>query len=504
MIIDDHTYDLILIGTGAGGGTLAGALAESGKSVLVLERGGAMALTDQNLADVDLIRNTRYHPGEQWFGTDGDPFPPQMIYALGGNTKIWGGVLERFRERDFAPQRHLDGSCAGWELSYADLAPHYDRAERLYRVHGRQGVDPTEPPRTGEYLHPPRPLEPILESLRTDLARLGVTAYDPPISWSMSQLDPSGDAERFGVDGAVASQRVTLRTGARVTRLHVNPSGREVKGVQAEIDGQNWLFNGHVVVLAAGAINTAALLLRSHNDQHPDGLANGSGQVGRNLMKPQLSSILQLAAQPDSGRYGCGLAINDYYWGDKNVCVPLGQIRNGGGVLQDPLFAESPPLLSLVTRLLPKAVLEQLAVRTVSWWASSGVRPDPANRVSLRGEGVQITYTANNREAHDRLVYRWLSTIKALEADPATTVVRAFPLHPRGESPLAVLGFACGTARMGSDPTASVVDLHGRSHQLVNLYMADASVFPSCPSVGPGLTVIALALRLAEHLKRVL
>lgn len=123
MIIDDHTYDLILIGTGAGGGTLAGALAESGKSVLVLERGGAMALTDQNLADVDLIRNTRYHPGEQWFGTDGDPFPPQMIYALGGNTKIWGGVLERFRERDFAPQRHLDGSCAGWELSYADLAP---------------------------------------------------------------------------------------------------------------------------------------------------------------------------------------------------------------------------------------------------------------------------------------------------------------------------------------------------------------------------------------------
>ncbi|MCP9848556.1 GMC oxidoreductase [Cyanobium sp. Morenito 9A2] len=504
MIIDDHTYDLIVIGTGAGGGTLAGALAECGKSVLVLERGGAMDLSDQNVADVELVRNSRYHPGEQWFGTDGDPFPPQMIYALGGNSKIWGGVLERLREQDFAPQRHLDGSSPGWELSYADLAPHYDRAERLYHVHGRRSVDPTEPPRTGDYLHPPRSIEPVLESLRADLARQGVTAYDLPISWSASPLDPSGDAERFGVDVAELSAQVTLRTGARVIRLHVNPSGREVKGVQAEIDGQNWLFTGHVVVLAAGAVNSAALLLRSCNDQHPEGLANGSGQVGRNLMKPQLSSILQLAAHPDSGRYGPGLGINDYYWGDKNVSVPLGQIRNGGGVLQDPLFAESPPLLSLVTRLLPNSLLEQLAVRTVSWWASSGVRPDPANRVSLRGEGLQITYTPNNREAHDRLVYRWLSTIKALEADPATTVVRAFPLHPRGESPLAVLGFACGTVRMGSDPTRSVVDLQGRSHQLVNLYVADASVFPTCPAVGPALTVIALALRLAEHLKRVL
>jgi choline dehydrogenase-like flavoprotein len=418
MIIDDRHYDVIIIGSGAAGGTMARSLASAGHTVLLLERGQQMPLADQNVADVDLFRKDRYHPREQWFGTDGDPFSPQTIYAFGGNTKIWGGVLERLRERELAGLALQGGQAPGWGLSMDDLEPWYDQAERLYRVHGRRGTDPTEPRASGDYALAPKPVEPFFEELRLALVRQGVNPYHLPQSWSESVADPSGDAELFGLDPARASAGFEVRGGAQVQRLHVNPSGTEVRGVEALVDGQSWLFMGHQVVLAAGAINSAAILLRSATDRHPRGLANGSDQVGRNLMKLQLTSILQLASEPNSGRYGRSYGINDYLWGDKNVSFPLGSIQNGGGVLQDALFAESPPVLSLVTKLLPNFGLEQLASRSVSWWAMSGGAARPHNRVTVKGDRIDVAYLANNREAHDRLVYRWLDTIQKTEADP--------------------------------------------------------------------------------------
>ncbi|MBC1261477.1 GMC family oxidoreductase [Synechococcus sp. BSF8S] len=500
MIVDDRHHDVIVIGSGAAGGTLAGALAARGRSVLLLERGGAMDLADQNVASVDLFRKDRYHPSEAWFGPDGDPFAPQTIYALGGNTKIWGGVLERMWPREFEGLPLQEGVAPAWPLSYDELAPWYERAEGLYRVHGRAGLDPQEPPRSGAYPHAPLPLDPLFEPLRQGLLRQGCHPYDLPLSWSEAPEDPSGDAELFGVQPALTHSGTRLIGNARVTQLHVDPSGREVKGVEAEIDGQCWMFHGDQVVLAAGAVNTPALLLRSRSALHPDGLANGSDQVGRHLMKPQLTAILQLAREPHSGRFPRSLGVNDYAWGDQNVSFPLGHIETGGGVLQDAQFAESPPVLSLVTRLLPNAALEQLAVRSICWWAMSPVLPDPENRIELRGQRLSIQYLANNLEAHDRLVYRWLSMLRVVDADPLTPQVRPAPFYPRGEAPLAVIGHACGTCRMGDDPATSVVDRDGRVHGLANLTIADASVFPSCPMVSPGLTVIANALRVAERL----
>ncbi len=505
MIIDGTIYDVVVIGSGAAGGTLAAELAAAGRTVLLLERGERLPLVDQNVMNVDLFRKQRYHPSLPWFGSDGDPFNPQMVYALGGNTKIWAAVLERLREAEFEGVAMQDGRSPQWGLRYGDLEPWYDRAEALYRVHGQAGEDPTAPPRAGAYPHGPRPMEPVLEQLHRDLSRQGLRPYHLPLSWSESADDPTGDAELFGVERALApagpgATPATLRSGAAVEALHVDPSGREVKGVEALIGDDRWLFQGHQVVLAAGAVNTAAILLRSAGERHPRGLANGSDQVGRNLMKPQLTAILQRASSPNSGRYSPALGLTEYYWGDKNVDYALGSIRNGGGVLQDPLFAESPPLLSLVSRLLPDRALEWLADRSITWWAMTAVLPDPENRVTVRGERINVAYIANNREAHDRLVYRWLDTIQSTEADPATTVVQRAPIYPRGEAPLSVMGLACGTCRMGSDPATSVVDLQGRCHALTNLWIADASVFPSCPGVGPGLTVIANALRVAEHL----
>jgi choline dehydrogenase-like flavoprotein len=499
MIIDDNHYDVIVIGSGAAGGTLAGQLVAAGKRVLLLERGGRLALADQNVADVDLFRKDRYHPGEQWFGPDGDPFFPQTVYALGGNTKIWGGVLERMREQEFTGLAFQEGSAPDWGLRYSDLEPYYTRAEQLFRVHGEAGVDPSEPPRQEGYAHQPRPIEPFMQELKLALERQGTHPYHLPQTWSESSVDPTGDSELFGIDPASANAAFALRDRARVRRLHVNPSGTEVRGVEAEIEGVTWLFRSDVVVLAAGAINSAEILLRSATEHHSRGLSNGSDQVGRNLMKPQLTSVIQLAAEPNSGRYGRSLGITDYYWGDKNVSFPLGSIATGGGVLQDALFAESPPVLSLVTRLLPNFGLEQLAARSVAWWAMSAVLPDPHNRITLRGNQLQINYLPNNREAHDRLVYRWIDTLKQVESDPECHVVKPAPTHPRGEAPLTVMGSVCGTCRMGSNPATSVVDLQGRSHELSNLYIADASIFPSCPAVGLGLTVIANALRIADQ-----
>jgi len=498
MIIDDNQYDVIVIGGGAAGATVANSLGQRGLKVLLLERGGVMPLADQNVADVDLFRKDRYHPTEQWFGTDGDPFSPQAIYAFGGNTKIWGGVLERMREREFEGLHLQEGPTPQWGLHYSDLEPWYEKAEALYRVHGLAGRDPTEPARQSGYLAPPRPIEPFLEELGLGLQRQGLNPYPLPLTWSESPVDPSGDAELFGVDLARQCTTVTLRGGVTVNQLHVNPAGHEVRGVEAIIDGQRWLFSAHQVVLAAGAINSAAILLRSATDRHPRGLANGSDQVGRNLMKLQQTSILQLAAASNSGRYGRSFGINDFLWGDQNVSFPLGAIQNGGGVLQDALFAESPPVLSLVSKLLPNFGLEQLASRSITWWASSPVLPQAHNRISLREGRIQVNYIPNNREAHDRLVYRWIDVLKAIEADPECQVVKAAPTHPRGEAPLSAIGAVCGTCRMGDNPATSVVDLAGRSHELTNLTIADASVFPSCPIMGFGLTVIANALRIAD------
>lgn len=502
MIIDDSHYDVIIIGSGAGGGTLAGALSRKGHSVLMLERGEAMALEDQNVADVDLFRKDRYHPkNERWFGPDGDPFAPQTTYSLGGNTKIWGAVLERMREQDFDEVPLQEGVSPSWPINYNQLSPYYSAAEKLYRVHGRSGIDPTEPTRSSPFEHEPKPLVPFLEPLREALKRQGCQPYDLPLSWSNSQEDPSGDSQLYGIDNADPS-KLEIRTQAAVKRLHLNPLGSCVKGVEVDVAGEAWLFKADLIVLAAGAINSPAILLRSHSSHHPRGLSNGSDQVGRNLMNLQLTSILQLATERNDGRYARSLGINDYYWGDKNVSFPLGHIQAAGGVLQDALFAESPPVLSLVTKMIPDFGLERLASRSVAWWAMSEVLPDTHNKVWLNNDQLRINYIHNNREAHDRLVYRWIDTLKAIEADPLTRVVSTAPTHPRGEAPLSVVGYACGTCCMGTDPAASVVDPLGKSHELDNLYIADSSVFPSCPSVGPGLTTIALALRLADTLSQ--
>ncbi len=498
MIIDDQSYDLIIVGTGAGGGTLAQKLAPSGKKILILERGGFMPLEEQNRSNVDVFKRDRYHAPEQWYDSAGEPFAPQMNYAIGGNTKIYGAALLRFRERDFETVKHQAGISPEWCVKYADFEPYYTAAETLYNVHGEATADPTEPPRSGDYPFPAIDQETQIANICGAIAQQGLHPAPLPLGLTRQDDDPTNDSEVSGIVPALTHTNVTVKTGARVVCLHTNPSGRAVKGVEAEIAGQSYLFLADIVVLACGAVNSAALLLRSVSDRHPHGLANSSGLVGRNLMKSLMTVVVQLSTKPNSGAFQKTVGINDFYWGDADFPYPMGHIQNSGGLLTDVIFAEAPPMFSVLAKFMPGFGLKQLATHSIGWWAQTEDLPDPNNRVSVDGNKLSITYTPNNSEAHDRLVYRWIEVLKTVEKR-LDGFQRGF-MHPRGEIPIQVMANQCGTCRFGKDPVISVLDPNCRAHDLDNLYVVDGSFFPSNASVSPALTIMANALRVGDRL----
>ncbi len=500
MIIDDQHYDLIIVGTGAGGGTLAHKVVPTGKKILILERGDFMPLDEQNRSDVDVFKGERYHAPEQWYDNAAESFSPQINYAVGGNTKIYGAALMRMREQDFEKVNHQDGVSPDWCLKYKDFEPYYTQAEQLYKVHGSSANDPTEPPRSAEYAYPPVEHEPYIKEIVDAIAKQGLHPSTLPLTLTRQDDDPTGDAEVFGIAPALKSPNVTLKTSAKVICLHTNSSGTAVRSVEAEINGQSYLFFGDIVVLACGAVNSAALLLRSANEKHPNGLANSSDQVGRHLMKQLMTAVVQLGVTPNSGDFQRSISVNDFYWGDSNFPYPMGHIQNTGGLLQDVIFSESPPILSVLAKIMPGFGLKQLATHSIGWWVQTEALPDPNNRVRLEGNKLHLDYTPNNVEAHDRLIHRWIEVLKGVEKTLKQSVFRGSGIQPHGEVPIQVVAKQCGTCRFGDDPKTSVLDLNCRTHDVDNLYVVDGSFFPSSSSVSPSLTIMANALRVGDHL----
>ena len=491
MIIDDQYYDVIIVGTGAGGGTLTRKLAEAGKKILVLEQGEFTEKESSELVEVEVFKKEDYHAPENWYDNAEEPFQPQTSYCVGGNTKIYSGALLRLRERDFEKVQHQDGISPEWPLKYHDFEPYYTEAEKLYRAHGKAGDDPTEPPRSEDYPLPPVDRNPQIQAISDRLSQYGLHPAYLPIGIGN---EGRTDAEDTGVSPAIrAGHDVTLITSAKVVALHTNASGREVKAVEAQIKGQSYLFMGHIVILACGAINSAALLLRSANEKHPQGLANSSDLVGRNLMKHLMTVILQQSPQPNSGLFQRSLYINDFYWGDEDFPYPMGHIQDSGGILQDVIFSESPPILSVAAKRMPGFALKLLAQRSLGWWLQTEDLPASNNRVYLKGEKLYLDYTPNNLEAHDRLLYSWQEVLKATDK-------QSRGIHPYGSAPISVVSHQCGTCRCGLNPQSSVLDVNCRTHDLDNLYVVDGSFFPSSAAVSPALTIIANALRVGDHL----
>ncbi|MBD2770914.1 GMC oxidoreductase [Iningainema tapete] len=518
MIIDDQHYDLIIVGTGAGGGTLAQKLAPTGKKILILERGDFLPKEKENWSADEVFSKERYHQRENWFDNASEPFRPQINYWVGGNTKVYGAALLRMREQDFEAVKHQEGVSTEWHLKYQDFEPYYTEAEKLYNVHGKQGEDPTEPSRTEEYPHPPVSHEPQMQQICDAISKQGLHPFHLPLGINMNEeesnesdcfrcktcdgfpckVDAKADAEVKGVMPALKYPNVTLKTQAKVVCLHTSPSGREVKSVEAQINGQSYLFFGDIVVLACGAVNSAALLLRSPNEKHPNGLANSSDQVGRNFMKYQITAIIQLAAKTNTVVFPKTICVHDFYWGDADFPYPMGHIQNIGSIHPEMITAEAPPLLAVLARLVPESGLRQLAGRAIGWWLQTEDLPDPNNRVRVVGNKLHLDYTHNNIEAHDRLIYHWTEVLKQLDTGKNSLFSQS--IFSRSDTPIKVLANQCGTCRFGEDPQTSVLDLNCRTHDVDNLYVVDGSFFPSSAGVSPALTIMANALRVGEHL----
>jgi choline dehydrogenase-like flavoprotein len=506
-----HThYDSIVIGSGAGGGTLTYRLAASGKRILLIERGAYVPREQRNWSTRAVNVEGHYQTKEKWHDRDGRELHPHTNYCVGGNTKFYGAALFRLRREDFGELLHHGGVSPAWPISYDDLEPYYTEAEKLYHVHGAAGEDPTEPTRSAPFPYPAISHEPRIQKLHDDLARLGHRPFHTPLGVKLDERDPrrspcircstcdghpclinaKADAQTCAVDPALEYPNVTLMTDAFVSRLETDASGRRVTRVHVDRGGVALTLSADTVVVSAGAINSAALLLRSANSAHPHGLANGSGVVGRHYMGHLNSVVLAISREPNPTVFQKTLSLNDFYLASSEWEFPMGHISFVGKTDGITLSAGAPPLV-------PGMTLEFMAKHSLDFWLTSEDLPDPENRVTLDREGrIVLSYRPNNEEGHRRLIAKLKSLLK--EINCTHLVPRQLFVGQR--IPLAGVAHQNGTIRFGHDPRMSALDVHCRAHEVDNLYVVDASFFPSSGAVNPALTIMANALRVGDHL----
>jgi choline dehydrogenase-like flavoprotein len=509
------TYDVIIIGTGAGGGTLARHLAPSGKRILLLERGDWLPREPENWLAQDVFVDNRYVSEDTWYDGSGKPFQPQVHYFVGGATKLYGAALYRLRKEDFGELRHHDGISPAWPISYDELEPYYTLAEQMYEVHGARGEDPTEPPASAPYPFPAVSHEPRIQQLADALAAAGYHPFHAPCGIRLREdnmpysacvrcmncdgfpcaVHGKSDAEVLGVRPALEHSNVTLLTNSKAVKLDTNTSGSAVTGVVVERDGATETFAAEIVVVACGAANTAHLLLVSASDKHPNGLANGSDQVGRNYMFHASQAVLALSREENPTIYQKTLGLNDFYFGSDDFEYPLGNVQMVGKS-QAPMFRGEKPR---ETKLAPEWSLERVARHAIDFWLSTEDLPRPENRVTVDGQGrLTLAYTPTNEEPKQRLYAKLKSILGHLNLDPDHLIHRF--AYMKNEIPVAGCAHQAGTARFGTDPATSVLDTDCRAHEVDNLYVVDTSVFPSIGAVNPALTAMANSLRVGDHL----
>jgi choline dehydrogenase-like flavoprotein len=517
MAYETH-YDIIIIGTGAGGGTIANHLAPSGKKILMLERGDFVKREKDNWSSKAVNLEGKYQTKEIWRDKEDQPLHPHTNYYVGGNTKFYGAALFRLREKDFGEIRHHGGVSPAWPISYDEIEPYYAKAEKIYHVHGEQGVDPTEPWRSGPYPYAPITHEPRIQDLHNHLENLGYKPFHVPLGVQLDEKEPNNskcircescdgypcmvhaksDAEVCAVRPALSFPNVSLLTNAYVSKLETSVSGREVTGVVVERNGETERYSADIVILSAGAINSAALLLRSANEKHPRGLANSSDVVGRHYMGHVNSVLMAISKCPNPTVFQKTLAINDFYFGDGDFAYPMGHISFVGKLDLWALKAGAPPFA-------PGFTLEQMAHHSLDFWLTSEDLPDPNNRVTLNRKGeVVLTYTPNNGEGHERLKAKLKEALKSqhchIHGHDCHAGLFGRNLYVGDRIPLAGVAHQNGTIRFGNDPKTSALDVNCKAHDLDNLYVVDGSFFVSSAAVNPALTIMANALRVGDHL----
>ncbi|MGA9851894.1 MAG: GMC family oxidoreductase [Gammaproteobacteria bacterium] len=518
--MSDHQYDLIVIGAGPGGAALAQRLAPTGKRILLIERGDYLPRSVDNWDSHKVFVEGIYQAPETWYDMHGKAFHPGLHYYVGGNSKMYGAALFRLRERDFETIYHADGVSPEWPLKYDVFEPYYTQAEAMFHVHGVRGEDPAEPPASGPYPYPALAHEPRMQRLSDNLAREGLRPFHIPIGILLDEkkgkttptsigfrtpyfdgypcpLNAKADAQVICVDPVLAAHdNVTLLTNAYVSKLDTNASGHSVSAVNVQRNGETERYSSDIVVVACGALSSALLLLRSASDKHPHGLANGSDQLGRSYMRHNQSVLMALSREPNNTVFQKTLALSDFYFSADDWEYPLGLIQMTGKSHADTIRGEALPGW---LEWLPKMPFEEMARHSLDFWLSSEDLPRPENRIRYDNDRVVLDQTDNNMEAHRRLKKKLEALLDAAEAHPYLVERK---LYLGKDIPVGGTAHQAGTARFGTDPKTSVLDLNCKAHELDNLYITDASFFPSIGAVNPTLTIIANALRVADHLKQ--
>lgn len=490
--------DVIVIGSGIGGATTARRLAENGVNVLMLERGDWVPREDQNWSVASVFFDKRYTAHDTWLDANGAEFRPSIYYNVGGCTKFYGGSMIRFRERDFEALEHEEGIAPAWPIRYADLESYYYEAEQLFKVHGDDVDDPSAPWRSHPYPYPAVPNEPIVAQMASAMRRSGVRTsalalavdYAPTGSCILCKtcdgfpckVAAKLEAETALVRPALATGRVTLQTHALVKRLVLSDDGARVSGVEVEINGALQTLTAKVVVVSCGAVNSAALLLRSACPQAPNGVANSSDVVGRNYMAHNQTALMGISFRQNTTTFQKTLAMNEFYFGAPDYPFPLGHAQMLGKLQGGMLSANVP--------FLPKAVGVSMARHSIDWIAFSEDLPDPNSRVLIKDDKIQLAIRRNNLGPHKQLVKRLASLLRA----SGYPIVLTKPLLKHSTA------HQCGTVRFGDDPKTSALDPYCRSHDHTNLFVIDASFMPSSAAVNPALTIAAQALRAADHI----
>jgi choline dehydrogenase-like flavoprotein len=515
-------YDVIIIGSGPGGATMAWRLAQTGKRILLIERGDYLERGPQNWDSRTVFVDAAYQAKETWYGADGRSFQPGLHYYVGGNSKFYGAVLLRLREHDFREIRHPDGLSPAWPVGYDEFEPYYQAAEELFHVHGLRGEDPTEPPSRKPYPYPPVSHEPRIQELFDGLKARGHQPFHLPVGVRLQERDGralptspcvkcqafdgfpcptngKADAQVMCVDPALRDcPNLTLSTRTHVERIVTDAHGGSATSVVGTRDGAPFEGSADIFVVACGALSSALLMLRSDIDRHPSGLANRSGLVGRNYMRHNNSILLAISRTPNPTRFQKTLGLNDFYLanpdGSDEWDFPLGHIQMVGKSDGVQIHGEGLPDF---LQWFPDKPFDWLAKHSVDFWLTSEDLPRPENRIYYEGAEVHLDLTETNAESHRRLRRKLQALLDGLDIHPH---LFDRTLYLGKNTPIGGTAHQAGTLRFGEDPAASVLDRDCKAHDLDNLYVTDGSFFPSVGAVNPTLTIIANALRVADRI----
>jgi choline dehydrogenase-like flavoprotein len=490
--------DILIIGSGMGGATCAAALAPSGARILILERGNRIEESPATRDASSIFQIGQFRNNETWDDPSGAAFDPGNYYFVGGNSKLYGAVLFRYRAEDFGELRHMGGTSPAWPIGYEEFEPWYQAAEDLYEVRGTLGEDPTEPPHSGGYRFPPVPHEAVIADAALRLKRHGLSPSHLPLGIDIDEWLAGGatgwdafpntgrgkkDAESVGLAKALEHKTVRLQTGCEVERLNTGEGGRIVS-VDLRSGERRERVTAKIFILSAGAVNSAALLLRSANEEFPAGLGNSSDLVGRNFMNHNTHAMMSIHPfRRNPSVYQKTLCFNDFYLTGGPDGAPLGNIQLLGKVTA-PIFASQVSL--------PGLALRWITGRSIDWYLMSEDLPDPQSRVTVRDDRIVLDWRQSNREAHLELVRRFKALLR--KAGWPIVLSRAFDRT--------VPSHQCGTARFGANSKTSVLDIWCRAHDHPNLFVVDASFLPNSAAVNPALTIAAQALRVSDHIRK--